>query len=182
MKSTLYILLLAACFAVGPSLFAQDSSDQPLGDVVRKDQAQAKPKAKVTLDEDNTQPASASTTSDSAAGSGSSANNGNQDQNAATAGTQDSQGGQASDKPSREDQLKELDRKEGDLNASMSELQDKIDHSDATEETKKIWREAMDMGRAQMADIQKQKEALKSPQGQNAAPASAQQPASNPQQ
>ena len=181
MKRTLFSsALLIACVALTSATYAQDSSDQPLGDVVRKDQAQAKPKAKVTLDEDNTQPAAASAANDTSGSTGSA--NAAQGQDSATPGTQDTQSGQASDKPSREDQLKELDRRENDLNTSMDQLQDKIDHSDATEETKKVWREAMDMGRAQQADIQKQKEALKSPQGQNGSPAPAQQPASNPQQ
>ena len=34
MKPTLFALLLAACLAAGPSLYAQDSNDQPLGDVL----------------------------------------------------------------------------------------------------------------------------------------------------
>jgi chromosome segregation ATPase len=179
MKPTLFTLLLAACFAVGSSLYAQDSNDQPLGDVVRKDQSKPKPKAKVTLDEDNTQPGSASASSDSAAGSGSSAN-ASQTQDTATPAAQDTQAAQ--DAKSREDKIKDLDRQTSDINSSLSQLQDKIDHSDATEETKRVWREALGSGQSRLDEIQKQKEALKSPQGQNGTPAPAQQPASNPQQ
>ena len=179
MKPTLFTLLLAACFAAGPSLYAQDSNDQPLGDVVRKDQAKPKPKAKVTLDEDNTQPGSASASNDSAAGSSGSAN-GAQAQDSATPAAQDTQAAQ--DAKSREDKIKDLDRQTNDINTGMSELQDKIAHSDATEETKRIWREALVSGQSRLDDIQKQKEALKSPQGQNGTSAPAQQPAGNPQQ
>lgn len=168
MKRTLSLLIVAAaCFVLAAPVFAQDSDQQSLGDMVRKDKAKAKPKAKATLDEDNTQPAppasqSSAPASTASPSTGDTAAPANGDQAAAA---QDSPGGSAQ---SNADKLQELQKQESTMKQGLATLQDKIDNSPNSDPaTVDIWRSTLAAGQQRLAETQKQIQALQSaPSGQ----------------
>ena len=176
MKRTLLSSALLACVALTSATYAQDSNDQSLGDVVRKDQAKAKPKAKVTLDEDNTQPAPQAATETSSDSSSK--------PDAAAPGTDQTAANQSPQarQPSPQERIQQIDQQENDLKSGLDVLQDKIDHSDSDQQTKDTWRNAVIHGRERLDEMEKEKRALQSQSGAQTSPAPSQQPASNPQQ
>lgn len=165
-RFSLWMLAGALLLATAP-LRAQDDQ-QSLGDVAKKNRA-AKPKAKVTLDEDNSAPppppSTASENSDAAAQS---TPNGDQAQGTAPAAPPDSASAQPA---SAEDKMAALKKDEANLKTVISKLRDRINDEQAADETKAVWRQALNDAQQQLDDNLKQ-------QGSAAPPA----PAPKPQQ
>lgn len=178
-------VLLAACVALTGATYGQDSNDQSLGDIVRKDQAKPKAKAKVTLDEDNSRPAPPDAVSNTASDNTAS---GSQAQDSSSADqspdkTASSQTAPTSP-PSAQTQAKlsALDNEEKGLKSGIEMLQERIADPQSSDDAKRVWQEAVTHSQDRLAAIEKERQALQSASGSDTQQAPAPQPAPNPQQ
>lgn len=182
------LLLFTACLALTGAAYTQDSNDQSLGDVVRKDQAKPKAKAKVTLDEDNSQPAPPAEASNTS--SGNDAASGPQAQDPAstdqspdkTTPSQTPPSSPSSAQDQAKAKLSALDNEEKSLKSGIEMLQDRIADPQSGDDAKRVWQDAVTHSQDRLAAIEKEKQALQSASGSDAQQAPASQPANNPQQ
>lgn len=151
---------LAGALLMSAPLRAQDDQ-QSLGDVAKKNRA-AKPKAKVTLDEDNSAPAPPPSTSDKPdAAGGQSTPSGDQAQGApANADSASAQPAQ------QEDKMAALKKDEASLRTAIARLQDRINNESAADETKDVWRQALQHAQQQLDDNLKQQGSAPAPKPQ----------------